>query len=242
MARPARPGRTFLVVRPQRGSHANLRQVEPAVGHQAGLCTARAHPGRGAVPVADLRRALVEPDHVRPAVPRRAAARHLQLHARGRQQRPGREGDQPPEPLHRHARPGERRLHRVQVDAVRHRGHGAAHGPRRRLRQVLQPRRRADAVRLLRRLLALVLRLQALPLRPRPSAHRGGEGAVVHAADVRPGAARELRGLLVPDGRDLRDPRHRALPARGAGARVPQLPQGRGVARRPADLPWRLPC
>ena len=45
---------------------------------------------------------------------------------RRRQRRAGHQGDQRPQSLHRHARPGDRRLHGVQVDAVRHRRARAA--------------------------------------------------------------------------------------------------------------------
>ena len=72
--------------------------------------------------VLSLHRAAVEPDDVRAAVPRGAAARHLQPHDGRRTERAGRQGDQRPQSLHRHARPRRRGLHRVQVDAVRPRG------------------------------------------------------------------------------------------------------------------------
>ena len=122
----------------------------------------------------------------------------------GGQPRAGRQGDQPAEPLHRHEGPGRRGLHRVQVDAVRRRRDRPALPARGRARPDGVSRRRHRAVRLLRGLLALVVRLQAVQLRPQSRADGGGEGAAVHAADVRLQEARELRGLLVPGRRLVR--------------------------------------
>ena len=142
-------------------------------------------PGGGGAADGHLFSAAVEPDDVRAAVPGRAAARHLFLHARRRQQRAGRQGDQRPQSLHRHAGPGERIVHRVQVDAVRDRRARPADPARCGARHRRGARRRDDAVRLLRRLLAVVVRLQALSLRTRSGADGGRAGAAVHAADVR---------------------------------------------------------
>ena len=183
--------------------------------------------GRGRPAGGHLLPPALEPDDVRAAVPGRAAARHLQLHAGWRQRRPGHQGDQRPQPLHRHARPRERGLHRVPVDAVRHRRPRACSC----CAPSCTPRSRHlvdvdDAVRLLRRVLAVVVRLQAVSLRPRPVADGRGAGAAVHAADVRLPADRELRGLLLSSRGILRH------------GRIPRAPAGRtrhgrgGAARR----------
>ena len=55
----------------------------------------------------------------------------------------------------------------------------------------------ARGVRVLRRVLALVVWLPDVPLRPRPRAGGAGEGRPLHAADVRLPEDRELRGLFL---------------------------------------------
>ena len=69
-------------------------------------------------------------------------------------------------------------------------------------------------VRLLRRVLPVVVRLQALSLRARPGADGGRQGAGVHAAGVRLSADRQLRGLLVSAGGHV-SARRRRPAARG---------------------------
>ena len=121
--------------------------------------------------------AALEPDDVRAAVPGRAAARHLQPHARRRQRRTGRQGDQRPQSLHRDARSGRARTSRSSSGCRSWSARSAllflraaVHGT------VAALRRRDRAVPLLRRVLALVVRLQAVSLRPRSGADGGGEG------------------------------------------------------------------
>ena len=87
--------------------HASSHRTrEPVPGDPARPSVARpVAVGRGPagrhVPLSAL-----EPDDVRAAVPGRAAARHLQLQAGGGERRAGRQGDQRPQPLHRHEGPG----------------------------------------------------------------------------------------------------------------------------------------
>ena len=95
----------------------------------------------------------------------------------------------------------DRRLHRVQVDAVRGRRAGPA---------VPARRRHGHARRTCVDVLVLYVYFAAFALwsfgykmygvRAQPRAHGGGEGGPVHAAAVRLQAAGELRGLLVPGG------------------------------------------
>ena len=90
---------------------------------------------------------------------------------------PGHEGDQRPQPLHRDEGPGGRGLHRVQVDAVRRRQPGPALPARRRARA--SSSHLVDVLVLyvyFGALLALVVRLQALPVRARPRPDGGGAG------------------------------------------------------------------
>ena len=90
---------------------------------------------------------------------------------------PGRQGDQRPQPLHRHARPGRPRTSPSSSGCRSSSARSAllflravVHGTVGDLLDVLR------ALHLLRRLLALVVRLQALSLRSRPGADRGGQG------------------------------------------------------------------
>ena len=165
------------------------------------------------LPGADLPRSPLQHDHVRSPVPGGPAARHLQLQAGGRQRRPGREGDQRPQPLHRDEGPGDRGLHRVQVDALRHRHLRASLPARRRAREDRPPGGRGRALPLLRSLRPLVLRLQDVPLRTPPRPQGGGEGRALHAPALRLQEARELRGVLVPAARLVRPARLAASPA-----------------------------
>ena len=66
------------------------------------------------------------------------------------------------------------------------------------LGKMAHARRRLRALPLLRPLLALVVRIQALRLRAQPRADSVRQGRPVHAADLRLQEARELRGVLVP--------------------------------------------
>ena len=148
--------------------------------------------------VAGLPVPALEADDVRAAVPGRAAAGHLQLQARGRERGPGRQGDQRPQPLHRDADLTTADFTEFKwipfvVGAL-----GLLFLRAAVLGKMAHARRRRRALPLLRPLLALVLRLQAVLLRPQPRADGGGEGRPVHAAALRLQAARELRGLLVP--------------------------------------------
>src|SRR6185503_9801008 len=101
------------------------------------------------------------------------------------------------------------------------------------------PGGRGGDVPLFRRVLALVVRLQALPLRPRPRAHGRGQGRPVHAAAVRVPAARELRGLLLPGGGIVRAVRGDAAAAGRSGpglAAIPRPPGGAGGGGLSADM------
>ena len=87
---------------------------------------------------------------------------------------------------------------------------------------------------LFRALLALVLRIQALPIRTRSGADGGGQGSRLHAAALRPQEAGEFRGLLLPGSRVLR-------PAGGRSGRrrrgVLAWREARAAARREPESP-----
>ena len=126
------------------------------------------------LPGPDLPLAALEPDDVRAAVPGRAAARHLQLQARGRQRRAGHQGDQRPQPLHRHEGPRRPRTSpsssgcRSSIGVL-----GLLFLRAAVLGKIGAPRRRARcSIVYFGALLALVVRLQAVPVRPQPRRRR----------------------------------------------------------------------
>ena len=80
---------TRLLQRARRFCTADADDAAPAAGRRGA-----ARPRRRLAPA-------LEPDDVRAAISGRAAARHLQPHARRRERRAGHQGNQPAQPLHR---------------------------------------------------------------------------------------------------------------------------------------------
>ncbi len=181
------------------GHHRSQRSVpRPGSPSRAAAVPVR----RVSAPHPHIPAAALEIDDVRAPVSRGPAAFDSQLQARGGQRRTRRPGDQHSQPLHRDEGPDHRGLHRVQVDPVRGRHAGSPLPARRRPRKDERSHRRERSLSLLRPLLPLVLRVQALLLRTQPRPDGVGEGPAVHAAAVRSQEAGEFRRLFLP-GRGL---------------------------------------